>query len=106
VHAATAVVFVAWQKYTADAVLAGLRKLDVTRLAFATEERIRQLNQDAGTVAREGIAAAGTAMHEVQKDIDSFFDDVVGGPAGDVGDEADATGVVLVARVVESSTLR
>ena len=106
VHAATAIVFVTWQKHTADAVLAGLRKLDVARLAFATEERIRQLNQDAGAVARQRIAAAGAAMHEVQKDIDSLFDDVVRRSAGDVGDEADATGVVLVARVVESSTLR
>ena len=77
VHAATAVVFVARQKHTADAVLAGLRQLDVARLALATEERIRQLNQDAGAVARQRIAAAGAAMHEVQKDIDSLFDDVV-----------------------------
>jgi hypothetical protein len=106
VHAATAIVLVAREKHATDAIVPGWGKLNVGRFAFASEKRIRQLNQDAGAVARERIATARAAVDEIEQNVDSLFDDAVTLSAGNVGNEADATGVVLVTGIVESSTFR
>ena len=73
--------------------------------ALAREELVRNLNQDARAVARLRIAAAGAAMRQVDQDLNALQDDVVRLLALDVGDKADAAGVVLVARVVQSLRL-
>ena len=77
-----------------------------SRFALLLEELVRHLDQDAGAVAGQRIAAAGAAMHEVQEDLDALADDVVRRDALDVGDEADATRVVLELRIVESGPAR
>ena len=65
--------------------------------AFAREEFVRNLNQNAGAVARFRIAAAGAAMRQVDEDLDALFDDVVRLLAFDIGDKTHAAGIVLVA---------
>ena len=70
--------------------------------AFAREEFVRNLDQEAGAVAGFRIAAAGAAMRQVDEDLNALFDDVVGFLALDVGHEADSAGIVLMAGVVES----
>src|SRR5262249_29519272 len=65
-------------------------------------EPIRHLEQDAGSVAGGGLAAARPAMEEILQDRQRLRDDGVGLPALDVHDEADATRVVLVPGVVEA----
>ena len=65
------------QKDHADAVLAGLRQLDVQAATFAGEELVRNLDEDAGAVAGLRIAAAGAAMGQVDQDLDALAHDVV-----------------------------
>ena len=66
------------------------------------EERVRHLHQHAGAVAGVGLAAAGAAMVEIAQDLDGLLQDLVGLAALHVDDEADAAGVVLELRIVET----
>ena len=86
----------------ADAVLAGGREREAELGAFAGEELVRDLNQDAGAVAGFRIAAACAAVRQVDEDLDALDDDVVRFLALDVGDETDTAGIVFIARVVET----
>ena len=70
--------------------------------ALAREKLVRDLDQEAGAVAGFRIAAAGAAMRQVDQDLNALDDDVVRFLALDVGDKANAAGIVLVARVVEA----
>ena len=54
-----------------------------------------------GAVTGVDLGAGGTAVVEVAQRGEGLGDDVVAGLAGQRGDERDAAGVVLVARVVE-----
>ena len=90
------------QEHHADAVLAGRRQGESELGAFAAEELVRDLDQDARAVAGLRIAAAGAAMRQVDEDLNAFGDDVVRRLAVDVDDKADSAGVVLVARIVQS----
>src|SRR5271165_3448970 len=90
------------QKRHADAIRSRFRKREAQLLAFPREEFVRNLDEDAGTVAGFRIAAAGAAMRQVEQYLNSFADDVVTFMAADAGDKTDAAGVVLVRWVVEA----
>ena len=90
------------QKRHADAVGPRLRQREAQLLAFAGEEFVGNLDQDAGAVAGFRIAAAGAAMRQVEQNLNSLADDVVALMAADAGDKPDAASVVLVRRVVET----
>ncbi len=66
------------------------------------QERVRDLDQDAGAVARVGLGARGTAVLEVAQRGERLRHDVVAGDAGQGRDERHATRIVLVAGVVEA----
>ena len=74
--------------------------------AFALEKGVRNLDQDARAVAGLRIAAAGAAMRQIDQNLDALQDDIVRLPALDIGDKADAAGVVLVLRAVKSLSRR
>ena len=74
--------------------------------AFALEKGVRNLDQNAGAVAGLRIAAAGAAVRQVDQDLNALQDDVVRLAALDIGDKADAAGVVLVLRAVEALSRR
>ena len=93
---------VARQEDEPGAVLAGRRQGDAEPGALAAQEPVRHLEQDAGAVAGVRLAAAGAAVQEVDQDLERLAHDRVRAPPLDVHDEADAAGVVLVARVVET----
>ena len=76
--------------------------VDAEPARFLAKERVRHLDQDAGAVAGVDLAAARTAMQQVDEHLERLPDDGVRAHAFDVDDEADATGVVLVARIVEA----
>ena len=57
------------QEHHADAVLAGGGQRDAERLRLAAEERVRDLDEDAGAVAGLRIAAAGAAVRQVREDL-------------------------------------
>ncbi len=63
---------------------------------------MRNLDQNAGAIARFRIAAAGAAMRQVDEDLKTFGDDVVRLHALDIDHETDAASIVLVLRIVET----
>ena len=58
------------------------------------------LDQYPGTIAHQGIGTDSTAMIEIFQDQQSLLDDRMALLAFDVGYKTDATGVVLIGRVV------
>ena len=76
----------------------GQRKTELG--AFAVEKGMRNLNEYASAVACFRIAAAGSAMRQVNKDLDALQHDIVRLAAFDIGDKAHTTSVMLVPRVV------
>ena len=83
-----------------DAVLADGGKRDAELAARAAQERVGQLDQDAGAVALQRIGARRAAMRQVFEDRQALTDDGVILATLDVGDEAQPASVVLVGRVV------
>ena len=104
--AAVALADVLGQESHADAVLPGVRQLDVERSALPHEEFMRHLNEDAGAITRARIGPAGAAVPKVDEHLQPLPDYRVRFRALDVGDQADATGVVLVRRIVKTLTRR
>ena len=90
------------QKHHADPVLPGLGERHALLGHFFAEEAIGNLNQDAGAVAELRVEARRAAMREVAQNRHALLDDRVRLPPLDVRDEADAAGVVLVCRVVQT----
>ncbi len=92
---------VAWQEDDAAAVLAGRGQGYAGLAANVLVEGVGHLDEDPGAVAGIDLAATGASVVEVLQDLDGLFEDPVGLASLDVYDEADATGVVLEARVVQ-----
>ena len=88
------------QKHHSHAVLARLRQAEAEARAFARKELVRDLDQDAGTIAGLRVAAASAAVRQVEQDLDALEDDVVRLLAPYARDEANAASVVLVSRIV------
>ena len=86
----------------ADRVVAGLRQLEADLGGLAREESMRDLHQNAGAVAGARIGADRAAMFEVAENADRVGDDLMRLLALDVGDEADAAGILLHAEVVQA----
>ncbi len=92
---------VARQEHHADAVLAGGRQLHTLLRHLFPVKAIRDLNQDARAIGELRVPAHRTAMGEVAQHREPLLDDGVRFPAFDIGDEADAAGVVLVLGAVK-----
>ena len=90
----------------ADGIVAGLRQLDAERAALLAQELVRDLDQDAGAVAGDRIGADGTAVLQVLQDGERVLDQLVRFLAFEVGDEPDAAGIVLAARIEEPARAR
>src|SRR5581483_2314241 len=90
---------VAGQEGGADGVRPGGGQVEVHDLA---QEGVRDLDQDACSVAGVGLSACGTAVVEVDQRGDTLLHDFVGGDTGQGRHEGDATGVLLVRWVVET----
>ena len=90
------------QEHHAHPVLADGGQLHVLRRHFLAQKPVRDLDQDACAVALQRVGADGAAMGEVLEDEQPLLDDGVVPGALDVGDEADAAGVVFVGGVVQT----
>jgi hypothetical protein len=66
------------------------------------QEFVRHLHENARPVTRVGLATARAAVIQLHQRANGVADDAVGFFAFDVGDEADAAGVVFELRVVET----
>ena len=60
------------------------------------------LEQNAGAVARLGIASAGSAVRQIEQHLDSLAYDFVTLVAANIGHESDSAGIVLLRRMVEA----
>ncbi len=86
----------------ANSVFAAFRQREAELLGFLGKEFVRNLHKDAGTVAGARIGADCAAVFQVAQDGQRVLDDLVRGLALDVGDEADAAGVLVEPRIVEA----
>ena len=71
------------------------RQGDPDPAGFFSKEPVRHLHQDAGAVTGVRLAPAGTAVEQVDEQLQRLADDAVAFLALDVDDEADSAGVVL-----------
>src|SRR5262249_33297552 len=89
------------QEYHADSVISGLGQGHAKRGPLFAEEPIWSLEQNAGAVSRVLFATTGTAVFEVNEDLQSLLDQIVALAGLEVDDKSYATGVMLIARIVE-----
>ncbi|MBK7742911.1 MAG: hypothetical protein IPI40_04150 [Betaproteobacteria bacterium] len=94
------------QEDHAHAVLPDGGKGETLPPAGAAQERVRQLDQDAGAVALQRVGAGRAAVGEVPEYQQRLIDDRVRLLTLDVGDEAEPASVVLVGRIVQTLTRR
>ena len=83
-------------------VAAGLRQREPERAARVLEEAVRDLHEDAGSVAGARVGAGGATMQQVVEHLDAALHDGVRGFAAYVTDETDPARVLLVAGIVEA----
>ncbi len=94
--------FLHWKKGHANCILARCRQSETQRFALAHEKLMRNLNQQSRTITCFGIAPAGTAMGEIDQDLNALFDDLMTLLPTNAGDKSDATGIVLLRRIVKT----
>jgi hypothetical protein len=85
----------------AHAILTWRRQGDPHTLGLAGQELVRHLDEDAGTVACVGLAAARAAVVQIPEDLEPLLDHRMGLGSLDVGDKTDATSVVFEVRPIE-----
>ncbi len=85
-----------------DAVGAGWADLDAGLARGSREERMRQLDEQPGAIARVLLRARGAAMLQVDEDRERVAHDLLRPSAPDVTDEAEAARIVLERRFVEA----
>jgi len=94
--------FVGRQEDHADTVLTRSGQRDAEPGAFLLEEGVRHLHENARAVAGVLLATAGAAVFQVVQDLERIADDVVRLAIFEIDHEADAAGVVFVARIVQA----
>ena len=87
------------KKNEAGAVRARFRQGEGQALA---QEPVRHLHENARAVAGIGVRAGGTAVLEVNQQVEGLAHDAVRPKALDVSDEADAARIVFVSRSIQS----
>ncbi len=90
------------QECHADAVSAGLRQFKPQLAALAHKKLMRNLEENAGSVAGLRIASASPAMRQVEQHLDALLYDVMAFVAANIGYEANSTGIVLLRGVVQT----
>ena len=69
------------------------------------DQRIGDLNQQAGAIAHQRIGANGPAVIQIDQDFEALADDLVRLSPLHVGNEANAARIVLVRRVIKALPL-
>ena len=91
-------ILVARQEQHADRVVTLGRQIEV---GDGAEERVRDLQQQAGAVAGTRVGTDGAAVMQPLEDRQALADDLVAFFALDMRDKTDAAGIVFVRRVVQ-----
>ncbi len=90
------------EKHHPDAILPRFRQAEADLGAFLHKEVVRDLNQNARSVTRLRIAAAGSTVGEVDEDLNALLNDVMGFGTVEVDDESHAAVIVFILRVVKT----
>ncbi len=85
-----------------DGIMARLRQVDALTRHFFAEETIRNLDKHTRTVAHQRVGANRTTMGEVFKHLETVFNNLMRLLAFHMRDEADATGVMFITRVIKA----
>ena len=93
---------IARHEQIADRVFARLRQLEAELGGLLGEKLVRDLHQDAGAVAHARVGADRAAMLQIAQDAQPVLDDLVRLAALDVGDEADAAGILVERGIVQA----
>ena len=93
--------FFARQEEHADTIVAGGGQADAEFRGRSTKERMRQLQQDAGAIARSGIAPYSAAMVEIREKRERVRNDRVRSLSPQVRDESHPASIMLERRVIE-----
>ena len=93
---------VARQEAHRHGVVAGFRQGQFIFRRPVAQQFVGDLDQAAGAVANQRIGTDRAAMVEVDQNLQALANDLVRFLALDIGDEAHAACIVLVARVVEA----
>jgi len=94
------------KKNHADSVLARRWQRETETGRFTREELVRDLNQKARAIARFRVAAAGTAVGQINENLNSLLDYLVSFLAFDVCHKTDAAGIVLVTGMIKPGGCR
>ncbi len=100
--AVLAVLGILRQENEAGAIIAERRQMQTDRWRLMREKPVRHLDQNTGAVAGIGLAAAGAAMFQIDQDLQGVLNDLMALAVLEIGDEADAARVMLVARIIKS----
>ena len=84
----------------------GLGQVDAGLPGPVAQQGVRNLDQNAGAIAHEGVSADGAAMVEINQDLQAAGHDVMRFAPLDVGDKPHPTRVMLVARIVQTLLFR
>ncbi len=90
------------QKHIADAILARRWQRDSLLGQLGHKELVRHLQQNAGAVAGERIAAAGPAVRQIHQNFQPLPHDLVAFSTLHVDDKAHAAGIMLEGRIVQA----
>src|SRR6266404_9852652 len=90
------------QEHHANGILAGGRQFNFQLLAFESQEPMRNLQKNSGSITSILFATTGAAMLEIQQDLNCFFDDAVGLSPLNVHDKAGTAGIMLLPRIVQA----
>ena len=86
--------------------LSDLGIVDGALRAFVLEQRVRNLDQDAGAIAGVRLGPGRAAMLHALERAKATVDEVVRGVSAQVREEPDATGIVFERRVVQAALRR
>jgi len=90
------------QETHTDGVLAEGRKREAELRRFATEEFIGNLDENSSAIAGFGIASTGSAVSQIDENLDPFCDDFVGRFRVDIDNKAETAVVALVCRTIKT----
>ena len=84
----------------------GTYEIDTEAIAFLSQKCIGNLNEKTGAVTGERVGTNRAPMLQANQNLEPLLDDLVALPVLDMGNKADAAGVVLIARVIQSLPYR
>ena len=87
-------------------IMASLGKIDRSGVRPVAQQGIGKLDQNPGTVAHKGIGTHGTAVVQVDENLQTAGHDFVRFAPLDVGDKTHTARVMLVARIVQTLLFR